>query len=337
MGFVKHGKVYWLDLRIKGQRIRRSLHTSNKFLALDRYKEKKDELLSEYGESKLRFSDFCKQYLEWARSSKPASALREEQRLEKIKEFFFGLGVVFLEDITSYHIEQLKADLKTWKVTKERTLSNTTVNRYLQILKRMFNKAIEWEVYDKPNPVRGIRFYRENRRSRALSDGQIQKIIHETYLISKKPKSRLQVFFYDLVLLAINTGLRRSEALNLKWKHVYEDEIDVMGKGNKLRSVPLNFHAREIINRQARRSEYIFDIPSRDQPGLFRRTIDTIRKRTDIKFTFHDFRHYFATKLVEKGVDFITIAEILGHSKTTVSLGYTHTDRERKKKIDINN
>lgn len=332
MGLVKHGKVYWLDLRIKGKRIRRSLRTSNKFLALDRYKEKKDELLSEYGQGKIRFSDFCEQYLKWAWSSKPASAQREEQRLEKIKEFFSGLKIMFLEDITSYHIEQFKAELKTWKVTKDRTLSNTTINRYLQQIKRMFNKAIEWGVYDKANPVRGIRFFKEKRRSRTLSDGQVQKIIHEALLISNKSRSTVQEFFHDLVILAINTGLRRSETLNLKWKHVYEDEIDVVGKGDKLRSVPLNSSARSIIDRQPQRNEYVFDIPNRDQPSLFRRTIETIRKRTGVKFIFHDFRHYFATKLVEKGADFITIAEILGHSKTTVSLGYTHTSRERKKK-----
>ena len=47
-------------------------------------------------------------------------------------------------------------------------------------------------------------------------------------------------------------------------------------------------------------------------------------------------RHYFTSSLIEQGVDFITVAEILGHSKTMVSLGYTHTSKERKKRaVDL--
>ena len=64
MSFRKVGKYYWLDIRIKGKRIRRSLHTDNKFLALDRYKEKKDELVAELNGSKASFSGFCKQYMD---------------------------------------------------------------------------------------------------------------------------------------------------------------------------------------------------------------------------------------------------------------------------------
>ena len=66
MSLHKVGKYYWLDIRIKGKRIRRSLHTDNKFVALDRYKEKKDELLAEYAGKKVRLSDFSEKYIDWA-------------------------------------------------------------------------------------------------------------------------------------------------------------------------------------------------------------------------------------------------------------------------------
>jgi len=66
MGISKHGKIYWLDIRIKRKRIRRSLHTTNKFEALDRFKEKKDELIGERLGRKTRFSAFCEKYLDWA-------------------------------------------------------------------------------------------------------------------------------------------------------------------------------------------------------------------------------------------------------------------------------
>jgi len=43
-------------------------------------------------------------------------------------------------------------------------------------------------------------------------------------------------------------------------------------------------------------------------------------------------RHYVASSLIEKGIDFIMVAKNLDHSNTMVSLGYTHTSKERKKK-----
>jgi integrase len=63
-----------------------------------------------------------------------------------------------------------------------------------------------------------------------------------------------------------------------------------------------------------------------------RRTIGQIRKATGIDFHFHLLRHFFTTALLEKGVDFVTIGSLLGHSKITTSLIYSHTDRERKKR-----
>jgi integrase len=336
MSLRKVGKYYWLDIRVKGKRIRRSLHTDNKFLALDRYKEKKDELVAEHTGNKTKFSAFKEKYLEWAWSSKPASTKREEQRLEKIQEFFEGLGIRFLEDITPYHIEQLKAELKKTGLIKDpknaKGLSNTTVNRYLQILRGMFYKAIDWEIYNKPNPVKKVRFYKEQKKIKALTKKDLEKILEAARTIAKKPGSPLQKIFPDLVLLATNTGMRKSEILKLKWKDIREDEIIVRGKGDKSRSVPLNQNARSIIEKQPQKNSYVFEIPNRHQQDLLRRTTKRIQKLTGVPFHFHLLRHYFASSLVEKGVDFLTVSEILGHSKTMVSLGYTHTDEERKRR-----
>jgi hypothetical protein len=92
----KRGNFYWLDIRINGNRIRRSLDTTNKLEALSRYAEKKEELIKEFKEGKVRFEDFCETYLEWAWTSKPASTRREKQRLEKIKEFFRSLDLAHI-------------------------------------------------------------------------------------------------------------------------------------------------------------------------------------------------------------------------------------------------
>jgi len=130
--------------------------------------------------------------------------------------------------------------------------------------------------------------------------------------------------------------MRKSEVLNLTWKSVKGDTVEVVGKGGKRRTIPLNEPARSIILKQPRRSEFVFDIPNRHQVNIFERTVEQIRKRTGIHFTFHHTRHFFATSLLEKGVDIVTAASLLGHSKTATSLIYAHTNGEKKRRaVDL--
>jgi integrase len=135
-----------------------------------------------------------------------------------------------------------------------------------------------------------------------------------------------------MVLLALNTGMRKSEILNLKWKDIKEGEIEVKGKGEKRRYIPLNKTTEEIIKKQPKKTEYVFDIPNRNQQDLLRRTVNQVKKRSGVDFHFHLLRHTFTTRLLERGVDLITIGSILGHSKITTSMIYSHTDREKKKR-----
>ncbi len=157
-------------------------------------------------------------------------------------------------------------------------------------------------------------------------------IIRAAKEISASPKSPVQKHIFDIINLAWNTGMRKSEIFNLKWKDVKEWSVTVEGKGGRVRQIPLNVRAKAAIIKQPKKSEYIFDIPNRHQKDLIRRTVGQIKKRTGIGFHFHLLRHYFATKLIEKGIDLITISAILGHSSKMTSLVYSHTDKERMKK-----
>ena len=211
-------------------------------------------------------------------------------------------------------------------------MDKATVNRYLQLLRGMFYRAIDWEIYNKANPVKKVKFFREEREKRALSHEELQKILEAARAIAAKARSPLQKIFPDLILFAAHTGLRKSEILNLRWKDVRENEISVLGKGSRRRTVPLNITAKAILDRQIRRGEHVFDIPNRDRKDLFRRTVAQIAKRPEIDFGFHDLRHFFTTALIEKGVDLVTISAILGHSKTMTSLIYSHTNKDKMKR-----
>lgn len=326
----KIGKYYHIDLRIDGQRFRRSLKTDDYNKAFDKYNEEKKKILIELNKTEVNFEDFCSQYLEWAWETKPASTPREKQRLEIIKIYFKEWGIVNLSDVTPLYIERLKSELKTKRISKERIgLSKASINRYLQILRGMFNRAIDWEIYDKANPLKKIKFLKESPQVIVLSPAQVKKIITAAKEISKNPHSPVQRVFYDISRLALLTGLRKTEVLTLRWKDVKEKKVIIKGKGDKVREVPLNEIAKKIIHKYPPKDEYVFDVSNRYQKDILRRTVDRVKKQTGINFHFHLLRHRFATSLVEKGVDFVTISEILGHSKITTSLRYSHSSEEK--------
>lgn len=134
--------------------------------------------------------------------------------------------------------------------------------------------------------MKKIKFYREESKKEALSTAQLKKVIQASKETNKKPQSQLQKVFYDIVILSLNTGMRKSEILNLKWKDIKEGEIEVRGKREKTRTIPLNKTAEEIIKKQPKKNEYVFDIPNRDQQDLLRRTVNQIKKKTEIDFHF---------------------------------------------------
>lgn len=200
------------------------------------------------------------------------------------------------------------------------------------MLRGMFYRAIDWEIYAKPNPLKKVRFFRPQRTVQGLSRGEIAKVLRAAKKISETPLSPIQTCFYDIAILALNTGLRRSELLNLRWKDMKGDSLRIKGKGDKIREVPLNSKAKEAINRQQRRGEFVFDVPNRNNVTVLHNTTRKVSEMTGVDFHIHLLRHAFTTSLVERGVDFVTIGAILGHSTVTMSLIYSHTDQEKMRR-----
>lgn len=330
--------IYYLDINVGGKRVRRSLHTTSKADAHYKFSDLQDKILAEHKQNEIKFDVFCEKYMAWAWIDKKPSALREGQRLEKMKVFFKDSGVVHISDVTPFLIEKLKAKLVTDGLD-EQSVSRSTTNRYLAILRRLFHRAIDWGDLDKdkhPFQAKRIKFFKERRKLWVLTPEEVDKILVTAQQIGEAHQSRLQERFYDLCLMSINTGMRKSEILQARWRDLNgEDEIVVQGKGERIRTLPLNTVARETIFRQPRRTEYIFDIPNRIMPNLFYRTVETIKKKTKVKFHFHLLRHYFGSNLAKKGVDIETVRELMGHSSIITTQKYFHSlSVDKKRAVD---
>ena len=336
MAIVKRGGAYWLDTRIDGRRIRRSLHTDSYHLAKAEAARLEAEL-REKAKAAIAAAaspglwDLADRYIAWARINKAPSAVPdEERRLNYALTFLAGLSppVILAQELTAYHIEQLRAHLAAAGRSK------ATINRYCQALRGMIYRAQEWEIYKGANPLRKVKFFREGARIKPLTDDQVRAgLAAADTLAAGKWASPLQRVYPDLCRLVLHTGLRRAEALRLRWSDIRGGALHVEGKGKKLRVVPLSPRAKAVISRQPRRAgdEYVFAVPYRDSRSALRRTSIAISKAIGCRWWIHGLRHAFATKLIEAGVDIPTVGELLGHSAAMTTLLYTHSTPDRKR------
>ncbi len=147
-------------------------------------------------------------------------------------------------------------------------------------------------------------------------------------------------WLYPLVVLALNTGARQGELLQLSY-----DDLDLergliyfgRTKNKKLKTVPMNRAVRETVGwlLSHRYGESVFMWPWGEQVG--RTTVydafKTACRAAEIeKFRFHDLRHTAASYLVMSGADLATVKEILGHREIEMTLRYSHLAPAHKAK-----
>jgi len=142
--------------------------------------------------------------------------------------------------------------------------------------------------------------------------------------------------------MALNTGMRKGEILNLKWPDIdmVRRAITVRtSKNNESRYIPINgtlYVELLRLNSDSTGDKYVF-IGENGEP---RRNIDHAfegaRSRAKLKdFRFHDLRHTFASHLVMNGVDIRTVQKLLGQKTIAMTVRYSHlSDKTLKDAVD---
>ena len=136
-----------------------------------------------------------------------------------------------------------------------------------------------------------------------------------------------------LILFLYATGLRVSEAMNVKLSDIDEGWVKVtMAKGEKQRMVPIADMAmeaiKEYLNKRPCDSEYLF--VNKNCNKLSRISAFNITKKY-LNVSPHVLRHSFATSLVLGGADLRIVQELLGHASLNTTQIYTHIQKENLK------
>ena len=292
-------------------------------------------------------------YEPWAISQRK-SGLATVQR---IHSNFFHLMIRPLNEINLWVIEKWRSEqLKRGK-------AKTTINRDITTLKACLSKAVEWELLD-ANPLQKLKPIRTDGLTRtryltALEESALRNALaeREEQLRYKRAngnvwrRARHQAVLPDLsavaftdylqpmVLLTLNTGLRRGEILQLRWADVdlLQRELIVRGdnaKSGKTRHNPLNNEALTTLKQwrsDSRSAEWVFA----GNDGERMQAVKTswkgvLRSAAIVDFRWHDLRHHFASRLIMNGVDLNTVRELLGHSDLSMTLRYAHLSPEHK-------
>ncbi|MFA7560620.1 MAG: site-specific tyrosine recombinase XerD [Candidatus Izemoplasmatales bacterium] len=151
-----------------------------------------------------------------------------------------------------------------------------------------------------------------------------------------------------LLELAYGSGLRVSELLDLELKnlHLNKGLVQVIGKGNKERIVPLGEVSQQVLrdyiikarpNLNPKEQKYLFvnKYGNRLSRVGFYKIVQSLADKSGInkKISPHTFRHSFATHLLENGANLRTVQELLGHEDIMTTENYTHVSKAHLKSI----
>jgi integrase len=322
MAIFQKGKNWYIDYYVKGHRKRKKIGTSKKLaeqvLKDIHVKIAKSEYLGIFEEKSILFEDYAPEYLAYSKANKAESTYnrRDVLSVNHLSSFFKGR---YLFEIKPQMIEEYKSE-------RLKKVAPATVNRELTCLKHMFTMAIEWE-YIRTNTVKVVKRLKEPPgRLRYLREKEVECLID-------KCRKHLR----PIVVTALNTGMRKSEILNLRWADVDLKNLRITinnSKNNERRIVPINKNLHKELSPLLKRANgnFVFSNSYSKPFGSISKGFSAAIKRAGIEdFRFHDLRHTFGSYMVMQGVDIRTVQQLLGHKDIKMTMRYSHLSPEHVK------
>lgn len=284
---------------------------------------------------KHTLGDLIDRYIRDVLPLKPRSKMKQESQL---KWWRGQIGSYLLCDVSSALIVECRDKLAGTPTSRKGLRSPSTVLRYMAVLSHAFTIAMkDWGWID-DNPLRKVTKPKEAKgRVRFLSDEERERLLAAC-------KGSSCSYLYPIVVLAVSTGMRYGEIINLQWR-----QID-LGRGRLIlhdtkngerRNVPLVGHAYDVISQlsKVRRIDTGLLFPNArvgddSRPFEIRKSWRKALVAASIDdFRFHDLRHTTASYLAMNGAGLSEIAEVLGHKTLQMVKRYAHLSEAHTTKV----
>jgi integrase len=325
-GLRKKGEIWHIEKVVFGELVRQStgeteLEQAERYLAQLIEQRRKVRV---YGERLDRtFNAAAARYVE--EYGHKRSLDRDIATLKVVMPY---IGELPLVKIHSGILEEFIKNRKT------NGIAAGTLNRDMAIIRRVLSLSARLWRDDQGRPwldtvpmlpiVQG-----EKRKPRPISWQEQEKLLKE-----------MPAYLADMVLFALNTGLRDQEICGMKWA----DECRVNGldttvfiiteeraKNEHERIVPLNPVARSIVqSRRCNQSDYVFDFEGRKLDRINNKAWRKAREAAGLKdVRVHDLRHTFGMRLRAVGVSFEDRQDLLGHHAGRITTHYSKVEIAR--------
>lgn len=332
-------KVYRLDARFNGKRIRRNFLTRADAESVA-YKLQHDRTLRRYGIRQVGDSPCLDELI--ARRCGVITNKRERTRATRVLNSLVSLlphGIrvdqVTTSDLQRYVEMRIKDGLAPQSVNRELNI----ISACLHSARTFYSQLEQWLAPRIPRPKK-----RNQRRERYITEAEQEKILTWLYAAQREgedpqavPARKRVGLIFEWALLS---AMRHGEIDRLQWQHIdwRNKTVKVIDtKRNKLRYPPLTATMEAILNeRGVKRTGFIFTAGGNTQPHFYRILADACRA-VSVPYgdepnglIMHDCRHTATTNLLRAGIDLSTIQSITGHSDQTMILYYSHPSGETR-------
>jgi integrase len=307
----KDSAVWWLKIAVNGQIIQRSTGTADKAFAEEYHDKLKSDL---WQQSRLGvkpryvWQDAVERYLS-----------ETQHKASQVSDIFHLKWLhAYLEDVELNDINRAMLD-KITQAKKLEKVKNSTVNRTLEVVRAILRKAVnEWEWLDRAPSVRML--------PEGVSRIRWLKQDEAKLLISCCPPH-----LAAMVVVSLETGLRKSNAAGLLWSQVdlvnrqlwiHADQA----KSRKAIPVPLSVIAIKVITDQiGKHLTHVFSYKGKIIVNPNNSAFEKALKRAGItNFRWHDLRHTWASWLVQAGTPLHVLQELGGWQSIEMVKVYAH-------------
>ena len=251
------------------------------------------------------FAEFAEYYLA---HYAPTLGWRDDVK-RMLRAWMKHLGDVRLREITPAMIQA--------RLTERRqSVKPSTTNRDRSVIHRVLTLAVQHGELDR-NPCQACRPLSErNARSRYLSVEEANALVAVCSGVLRA-----------VVLVGLNSGARKSELVDLKWRDVdfaSKTLTFTQTKNGSLRRVPMNDTVVHTLKRLRRYGEFVFMEDGRRVRHIYKPFKVACRRAGLADVTLHTMRHTFISHALMAGIDPRTVAHIVGHKTLTMVMRYAH-------------